>query len=381
MIAGTNLSPAELRRYSRHLQLPEVGKRGQETLKASSVLVLGAGGLGSPVAMYLAAAGVGRLGLVDFDYVEESNLQRQVLHGTADIGRTKLDSARDRLLDINPHLQLDLHPMRLNGENATGLIRAYDVVADGTDNFATRYLVNDACLEAGVPNVYASISRFDGQASVFCTAEGPCYRCLFEEEPPPDLVPNCAEGGVLGVLPGLLGTIQATETLKLLLGIGEPLVGRLLLVDALTMSFRKLAVRRNPACPACGDAPRRESRSTFFSPFCVPNPMAVPEITVQDLHALRERGEEPFILDVRRPEEYEIANLGGALIPLDQLPHRLSELEDHRDDPVIVVHCRSGGRSAQAVQVLQREGFTNVVNLKGGVLAWSDEIDPSMPKY
>ena len=379
MTLQASLSPPELRRYSRHLLLPEVGREGQERLKNASVLIVGAGGLGSPVAMYLAAAGVGRLGLVDFDTVDESNLQRQLLHGVSDVGRSKLDSARHRLHEINPHVVLDLHETRVSADNALDLIEDYEVVADGTDNFATRYLVNDACVLAGVPSAYASISRFDGQASVFCTPDGPCYRCLFPEMPPPELIPNCAEGGVLGVLPGLLGTIQATESLKLLLGIGDPLIGRLLLVETLGMRFREIALTRNPDCPTCGDGAHPTLISSDSS--CLTPSMAVPEITVHDLNALREQGNAPFVLDVRRPEEYDIANLNGALIPLDQLPFRVGELDEHRDDTMLVVHCRSGARSAKAVEFLQSRGFTNAVNLKGGVLAWSDEIDPSMPKY
>ena len=374
------LTSSEVERYSRHLLLPEMGRDGQERLKTSSALVIGAGGLGSPASMYLAAAGIGRLGLVDFDRVEASNLQRQLLHGSSDVGRSKLDSAEDRLREINPYVDLIRHGERLSLDNAYSLVSSYEVVIDGTDNFETRYVINDACVKAQVPNVYASISRFDGQASVFCAPDGPCYRCLFEQPPPPELVPNCAEGGVLGVLPGLLGTIQATETLKILLGIGNPLVGRLLLVEALEMRFREVALERNPACSICGDHPVHVPSKPFSQARITPA-MTVPEITVQDFYSMRQRGEEPFVLDVRGSQEYEIAHLNGALIPLDQLPLRLDEIEEHRTDDLIVVHCRSGVRSAKAVELLQQHGFTNVVNLKGGILAWSDEIDPSMPKY
>ncbi|MDX1530443.1 MAG: molybdopterin-synthase adenylyltransferase MoeB [Rhodothermales bacterium] len=375
-------------RYARHLILPEVGPEGQRKLKAASVLLVGAGGLGSPLALYLAAAGVGRLGLVDFDVVDETNLQRQVLHGTKDVGRPKLESARDRIRDVNPHVQVDLHPVRLTSENALAIVREYDVVADGTDNFPTRYLVNDACVLTGTPNVYASIFRFEGQVSVFCTEAGPSYRCLYEEPPPPGLVPSCAEGGVLGVLPGLVGTIQATEVIKLLLGIGEPLIGRLLLIDALTMEFRTLRVQRDPRWPAGAPHPT-VTELIDYEAFCgippaPPNGQAaepeVPEVTVEELKDRIDRGEAPFLLDVRKPSEYAIANLGGTLIPVDELPDRLDELEAHRDEH-FVVHCRSGARSAKAVKLLREAGFRDPVNLKGGILAWSDAIDPSLPKY
>jgi adenylyltransferase/sulfurtransferase len=377
------LSPPERERYARHLSLPEVGPEGQRRLKAASVLLVGAGGLGSPLALYLAAAGVGRIGLVDFDAVDASNLQRQVLHGTADVGRPKLESARDRLRDLNPHVQVDLHPVRLASENVLAIVREYDVVADGTDNFPTRYLVNDACVLTGTPNVYGSISRFEGQVSVFCTDAGPSYRCLFPEPPPPGLVPDCAEGGVLGVLPGLVGTIQATEVLKLLLGIGEPLVGRLLLVDALAMAFRTLRVPRDPDWPVGAPHPTVKGLVDYEA-FCGLPPANgrpdVPEITVQELKAQIERGEGPFLLDVRTPSEAEIATLGGALIPVDELESRLDEIGAHRSEG-FVVYCRSGARSAKAVKLLRERGFTGPVNLRGGILAWSDEVDPSMPKY
>ena len=360
-------------RYDRQVLLPEVGAEGQERLASASVLVVGVGGLGTPGATYLAAAGVGRLGLVDFDRVHESNLHRQVLYSAEDVGAAKVDVAARRLTVQNPEVEVVRHPARLDAGNALDLVGAYDLVLDGTDTFATRYLVNDASVLTGTPNVFASVSRFDGQASVFGAPGGPCYRCLFPAPPPAGLVPNCAEGGVLGVLPGLLGTIQATEALKVLLGVGDPLVGRLLLVDALGMTFRELRVDRDPACPVCGDHPS----ITHLTP---PRPMAsVPETTVRDLKARIDAGDRPFILDVREPDEYEGANIGGALIPLGELPERLGEIREHQDEDV-VVHCRSGGRSAKAVEVLRANGFENAVNLKGGIHAWSDEIDPSLPK-
>ncbi|WP_457652696.1 molybdopterin-synthase adenylyltransferase MoeB [Rhodocaloribacter sp.] len=385
--SGVALSPEEIRRYSRHLILPDVGLEGQRKLKAASVLLIGAGGLGSPLAMYLAAAGVGRLGLVDFDVVDESNLQRQLLHGTSDVGRSKLDSARDRLREINPHVHVETYETRLTSENALDLVAEYDLVADGTDNFPTRYLVNDASVLTGTPNVYGSIFRFEGQASVFGAPGGPCYRCLYPEPPPPGLVPSCAEGGVLGVLPGIVGALQATEVVKWITGIGEPLVGRLLLFDALAMTFRTLKVRRDPNCPVCGDHPA-VTELIDYEVFCgIPQAKAaearaepVPEIDVRALKARLDRGEAPFLLDVREPHEYAIANLGAPLIPVGVLAERLGELEAHRDAE-IVVYCRSGVRSARAVRLLRERGFTGAVNLKGGILAWSDEIDPTVPKY
>ncbi len=381
------LSAEELRRYERHLILPEVGPEGQRTLKAASVLLVGAGGLGSPVAMYLAAAGIGRLGIVDFDVVDETNLQRQLLHGTRDVGRLKLASARDRLLDINPNVEVELHPVRLTSENALDLVAAYDVVADGTDNFPTRYLVNDACVLTGTPNVYASIFRFEGQASVFSAPGGPCYRCLYEAPPPPGLVPSCAEGGVLGVLPGIVGSIQATEVIKLICGIGEPLVGRLLLIDTLQMSFRTLKLRRNPDCVVCGDSPTQTTLIDYEA-FCgVPSAThpgeaeaSFPELDVHELKTRLDAGDEVILLDVRNPFEREIASLGGLLIPVDQLAMRLDELSAYRDREV-VVYCRTGARSAGAVEMLQARGFKGAKNLTGGVRAWSEEIDPSMPIY
>ncbi len=387
-LADVTLTPNELRRYQRHLTLPEVGVEGQKMLKAASVLLVGAGGLGSPLALYLAAAGVGRLGLVDFDVVDETNLQRQVLYGTKDVGRPKLASARDRLLDLNPYVQLDLHEIRLTSDNALALLADYDLAADGTDNFPTRYLVNDASVLTGTPNVYASIFQFEGQVSVFGLPEGPCYRCLYPEPPPPGLVPSCAEGGVLGILPGFVGTLQATEVIKLLLGVGEPLVGRLLLIDALSTTFRTLKVRKNPECPICGAHPT-VTELIDYEAFCglpangaAPSAeQAVPEVTVHDLKAHRDLGETPFVLDVRKPFEAEIASLGAdQLIPVEELADRLGEVQARRDQE-IVVHCRSGVRSARAVRLLHEAGFTHAVNLQGGILAWSDEIDPSVLKY
>jgi adenylyltransferase/sulfurtransferase len=391
------LSTDELQRYGRHLTLPDVGREGQEKLKASSVLIVGAGGLGSPLAMYLAAAGVGRLGIVDFDHVEASNLQRQVLYGQSDVGRPKLEAAEERLREINPHVEVERYEARLSSDNVFDVIedgpgdRSYDLVADGTDNFPTRYLVNDACVMAGVPNVYGSIFRFEGQVSVFATENGPCYRCAYEEPPPPGLVPSCAEGGVLGVLPGLVGSMQATEAIKVLLGIGEPLVGRLLLMDALGADFRTLTLNKNPDCPVCSDDPE-QTELIDYEAFCgLPSsdsangePMSnadesVPEISVTDYAARRENADAPFLLDVREPHEYEITNLGGTLIPLGELEERLGELDTHRGEEVIV-HCRTGGRSAEATKLLRDHGF-DAKNLRGGVHAWSDEVDPDVPKY
>jgi molybdopterin/thiamine biosynthesis adenylyltransferase/rhodanese-related sulfurtransferase len=378
------LSPQEVQRYSRHLIMPEVGVEGQKRLKAGSVLLIGAGGLGSPLGLYLAAAGVGRIGLVDFDVVDFSNLQRQVLHGTADVGRPKLQSARDHLLAINPEVQIDLYETKITSANALSILRPYDIIIDGTDNFPTRYLVNDACVLLGKPNIYGSIFRFDGQASVFYPGRGPCYRCLYPEPPPPGEVPSCAEGGVLGILPGLIGCIQATEAVKLLIGQGEPLVGRLILYDALQMSFREFKVRRNPACPVCGDKPAI-TQLIDYEQFCgVRGEPAAPvaaggEITVEELKARLDRGESVFILDVRNPEEYQICHLAQSkLLPLPALPQRLGELDRERE---MVVHCKSGMRSQRAIAFLREQGFTRLKNLKGGILAWADRIDPSMPKY
>ena len=377
-----DLAPDEYVRYSRHLLLPEVGVDGQRALRRSRMLLIGAGGLGSPAALYLAAAGVGTLGLVDFDAVDVSNLQRQVLHGTRDVGRGKLDSARDRLRDLNPHVHVEGFPVRLTADNAREIADGFDVIIDGTDNFATRYLVNDLCVLQGVPNVYGSIFRFDGQASVFATAEGPCYRCLYREPPPPDLVPSCAEGGVLGVLPGLVGTIQATEAIKLITGAGTTLVGRLLLIDALHWRQRTVRVRRDPACPACGTRTIRDL--TDAVELCASPDLdavfgAVPEIEPAVLATRLASGESVEILDVREPYEWEIARIEGArLIPLATLESRLTELAQDRE---IVVHCKLGGRSAQAVRRLRAAGFRNVLNLAGGIERWSAEVDPEVPRY
>ncbi len=383
------LSRDEVLRYSRHLIIPEVGMSGQRKLKGARVLLVGAGGLGSPLGLYLAAAGVGTLGIVDFDVVDESNLQRQVMHGTSDVGRPKLESAMERMADINPHVRVLPHEVRLSSENALGILSQYDVVVDGTDNFPTRYLVNDAAVLTGIPNVYGSIFRFEGQLSVFAAPGGPCYRCLFPEPPPPGMVPSCAEGGVLGVLPGIIGTAQAIETVKLLLGIGKPLIGRFQLFDALRFEWRELRIRKDPKCPICGEQPSIRELIDYEQ-FCgIPQAHAVetaerngiPEITAVELKDWLERGPAPLILDVREPHEWDIANLapyGARLIPLDQLPARLGELEGSGD---IVVQCRSGARSARALRQLRAAGFERVWNLKGGILAWSDAVDPSIPKY
>ncbi|HEY7331077.1 MAG TPA: molybdopterin-synthase adenylyltransferase MoeB [Gemmataceae bacterium] len=380
------LSPEEAARYSRHLIMPEVGMEGQKRLKAASVLLIGAGGLGSPLGLYLAAAGIGRIGLVDFDVVDFSNLQRQVLHGTPDVGRPKLHSARDRLQAINPEVQLDLYEARLTSGNALSIFQPYDIVIDGTDNFPTRYLVNDACVLLKKPNVYGSIFRFDGQASVFYPGRGPCYRCLYPEPPPPGEVPSCAEGGVLGILPGLIGCIQATEAVKLLLGQGSPLIGRLLLYDALQMSFREFKVRRNPKCPVCGDQPT-VTKLIDYDQFCglrgqeTPAPVAADSdaITVEELKQRLDKGENVFILDVRNPEEIQISRLAGStVIPLPQLPQRFGELDRDRE---IIVHCKSGMRSQKAIQFLRQQGFTRLKNLTGGILAWADRIDKTMLRY
>jgi len=385
--ARTSLSQQEIARYSRHLIMPEVGMEGQKRLKASSILLIGAGGLGSPLGLYLAAAGVGRLGLVDFDLVDFSNLQRQVLFGTADVGRPKLQAARERLEAINPEVQLDLYETRLTSANALPIFEPYDIIIDGTDNFPTRYLVNDACVLLKKPNVYGSIFRFDGQASVFFPPHGPCYRCLYPEPPPPGEVPSCAEGGVLGILPGLVGCIQATEAVKLILGNGSPLIGRLLLYDALQMRFQEFKVRRNPKCPVCGDHPTL-TRLIDYEQFCGMRGQegAAPaagdggeETTVEELKGRLDRHEPVFILDVRNPEEYHICRLPGSkLLPLPELARRLAELDR---DQEMVVHCKSGMRSAKAIQFLRQQGFRKLKNLKGGILAWADKIDPNMPKY
>jgi len=379
------LSNDEVARYSRHLILPEVGMEGQQKLKAARVLCVGTGGLGSPLALYLAAAGIGTLGLVDFDVVDSSNLQRQIIHSTKDVGRPKIQSATEKLTALNPFLNVVQHETMLTSKNALEIISQYDIVADGTDNFPTRYLVNDACVLTGKPNAYGSIFRFEGQASVFATEEGPCYRCLYPEPPPPGLVPSCAEGGVLGILPGLVGVIQATEVIKLILGKGEPLIGRLLLVDALGMKFRELKLRKNPECPLCGKNPT-VTKLIDYEQFCgiVPEQKAapvqngIPQMSVKEYKQRRDAGEELFLLDVREPFEYQIAQMGGHLIPLGELPQRVGELDPKRE---IVVHCKAGGRSQKAAEFLKRNGFEKVHNLAGGILAWSSEIDPSVRKY
>ncbi|HLM67250.1 MAG TPA: molybdopterin-synthase adenylyltransferase MoeB [Longimicrobium sp.] len=383
------LSTDESIRYSRHLILPEVGPAGQRRLKAGRVLLVGAGGLGSPAAMYLAAAGVGTVGIVDFDVVDTTNLQRQVIHGTSDVGRPKLDSARDRIAEINPHVMVEPHPVRLASANAREIVRGYDVVIDGSDNFPTRYLVNDACVLEGRPCVYGSILRWEGQASVFWKGHGPCYRCLFAEPPPPGMVPSCAEAGVLGVLPGIIGCVQALEAVKLLLGQGDALVGRLLLFDALRMRFREMRLRRDPACPVCGDAPSIHELIDYER-FCGTEPAEaaaenamndVPEITPTELKQRLDRGDRLTIIDVREPFEWDIGNLeahGARLIPLKQLPQRMGEIDPGEE---IVLQCRSGARSAQALGYLRQHGYERLWNLDGGILAWSDEVDPSIPKY
>ena len=386
-----DLSRDEIGRYARHLILPDVGVEGQKRLKAARVLLIGAGGLGSPLALYPAAAGVGHIGIVDFDVVDVTNLQRQILHGTRDIGRKKVESARDHVADINPHVELTTYDTALTSQNALGLIKKYDLVVDGTDNFPTRYLVNDACVMLGKPNVYGSVFRFEGQASVFSTKDGPCYRCLFPEPPPPGMVPSCAEGGVLGVLPGLIGMIQATEAIKLIVGIGEPLIGRLLLVDALGAQFRTVKIRKNPACPACGT--HEITKLIDYDEFCGMKTEAesakpeaggrkpdeaMPEITPIEL-AKRLRAGDVELIDVREPREWDIARIPGArLIPLGDFPAAIPLLDRSRD---IVVHCRSGIRSGKAVRQLQAAGFTHVKNLAGGILRWSDDVDPQVPKY
>ena len=394
------LSNAEIARYSRHLILPEVGMEGQQKLKAAKVLCVGTGGLGAPLALYLAAAGVGTIGLIDFDTVDDSNLQRQIIHSTATVGMLKVDSAEIMLKGLNPHLNVIKHNTMLTSANALDILKDYDVIADGTDNFQTRYLVNDACVILKKPNAYASIFRFEGQASIFGTEQGPCYRCLYPEPPPPGLVPSCAEGGVLGILPGLLGVIQATETIKLILGIGDPLIGRLLLVDALGMSFRTLKLRKNPDCPVCGTNPT-VTELIDYDQFCgIEKPSSVgplevardkavvnqpivdgiPQITVEQLKQKLDAREDIFVLDVREPHEYPIANLGAPLIPVGSIESRIAEIAAHKNDEV-VVHCRSGARSQKAALALKQAGFTNVSNLAGGILAWAEKIDPSMPKY
>lgn len=393
------LSNEEIARYSRHLILPEVGMEGQQKLKAAKVLCVGTGGLGAPLALYLAAAGVGTIGLIDFDVVDESNLQRQIIHSQSTVGKLKVDSAEQMLKGLNKNVNIIKHNVMLTSANALEIFKDYDIIADGTDNFQTRYLVNDACVLTGKPNAYASIFRFEGQASVFATEEGPCYRCLYPEPPPPGLVPSCAEGGVLGILPGLLGVIQATEVIKFILGIGDLLVGRLLLVDALGMGFRTLKLRKNPNCPACGTHEIKElidydqfcgiEKPTSVGPLEVARDKAVadaavvdgiPQITVEQLKKKLDAKENIFVLDVREPHEYPIANLGAPLIPVGTIESRLNEIAEHKNDEIIV-HCRSGARSQKAALALKAAGFTNVSNLSGGILAWADKVDPSMPKY
>jgi len=378
------LSKEEVLRYSRHLIMPEVGMEGQLKLKRAKVLAIGTGGLGAPLGLYLAAAGVGRIGLVDFDSVDFTNLQRQILFSTGDVGRPKIEAATERLRGLNPEIEIEHFETRLTSDNALEILKDYDVVVDGTDNFPTRYLVNDACILLGKPNVYGSIFRFEGQVSIFGAPGGPCYRCLYPEPPPPGLVPSCAEGGVLGVLPGIVGAVQAAETLKLIIGKGESLVGRLLVFDALEMRFRELKLRKNPECPVCGAHPT-VTKLIDYTEFCgmrgeeAPVRAAtVPEMTPRELKARLDRGEDLFVLDVREPHEYQICNLGGHLIPLGDLSRRVSELDSSRE---IVAHCRSGKRSAEAVEFLLQAGFRKIWNLKGGILAWSDEVDPSVPKY
>jgi molybdopterin/thiamine biosynthesis adenylyltransferase/rhodanese-related sulfurtransferase len=381
------LSNDEILRYSRHLIMPEVGMEGQQKLKAAKVLCIGAGGLGSPLALYLGAAGVGTLGIVDFDTVDFSNLQRQILHGTPDVGRPKLDSAKDKLHALNPEIDIETYEVALSSQNAMTLFEPYDVIVDGTDNFPTRYLVNDACVLLGKPNAYGSIFRFEGQASVFATKDGPCYRCLYPEPPPPGLVPSCAEGGVLGVLPGLIGMIQATETVKLIMGIGEPLIGRFLIYDALRMRFRELKLRKDPDCPVCGTHPT-VTKLIDYEQFCgivpaAPEPAAIvnqaTEITSVELKQRLDRGDKLKIVDVREPNEYQINRIAGSeLIPLGDVPKRYNELNPEDE---VVVHCKMGGRSAKAADFLRSVGFKRVLNLKGGILDWIDKVDPSQPKY
>ena len=375
-----DLSPRERQRYSRHLLLPEVGSDGQRRLKAARVLCVGAGGLGSPAALYLAAAGVGTLGLIDFDVVDLSNLQRQIIHGTSDVGRSKLDSARERIDSLNPEVHVETFEGPFSAANAKMLVEAFDLVIDGTDNFPARYLVNDACVLYRRPNAWGSIFRFEGQASVFATPDGPCYRCLHPEPPPPGLVPNCAEAGVLGVLPGIVGTIQATEALKLILGIGDPLIGRFLVYDALKMRFRELKLPKDPDCPICGSRPTITDLHEIAA-YCAANGdvLAVDEMTVEQLKSRIDAGRPPVILDVREASEAAICSLPGArLIPLGELPRRLGELDPATE---IVVHCKSGGRSARAVSLLRDRGFGRATNLTGGILRWIARIDRSMPSY
>ena len=398
-VALPKLTNEEIARYSRHLILPEVGMEGQQKLKAAKVLCVGTGGLGAPLALYLTAAGVGTIGLVDFDIVDESNLQRQIIHSQATVGKLKVDSAEITLKGLNKNTNIIKHNTMLTSANALDIFKDYDVIADGTDNFQTRYLVNDACVLTGKPNAYGSIFRFEGQASVFATEEGPCYRCLYPEPPPPGLVPSCAEGGVLGILPGLVGVIQATEVIKLILGIGEPLIGRLLLVDALSMSFKTMKLRKNPDCPMCGTHEIKELID--YDQFCgIPKPTeagplevsshgstpdqpvvdGIPQMSVEQLKARMDNNTAPFVLDVREPHEYQIVDIGAPLIPVGDLPNQLHRLTFPKTTE-IVVHCKSGARSQRAALFLKEQGYTNVSNLSGGILAWADRIDKSLPKY
>lgn len=393
---SSRLSPPELLRYARHLVLPEVGLSGQRRLKSARVLVVGAGGLGSPVALYLAAAGVGTLGLVDFDEVDATNLQRQILHGESDVGRLKLDSARDRLAETNPHVEVIAHDARLSSGNAPSVLADYDVVVDGTDNFPTRYLVNDACVMLGKPNVYGSVHRWEGQVSVFATEDGPCYRCLFREPPPPGLVPNCAEGGVLGVVPGVVGSLQALETVKLILGQGRPLAGRLLIFDGLELEWREVSVRPDPACPVCSDSPT-QTELIDYDLFCGAEPEAEPMTlspneaprepagpgSIDVLEASSRLGGEasPFLLDVRETYEWDISNLapqGAVLIPMGEVGARLDEIPRERQ---IIVHCRTGVRSGDVANQLWRAGYRDVLNMEGGINAWARQVDPGLQIY
>jgi len=382
--AGASLTNEEILRYSRHLIMPEVGMEGQLKLKAARVLLIGTGGLGAPLGLYLTAAGVGHIGLVDFDIVDFTNLQRQVTFGTSDVGKPKTEAASARLSNLNPDVKISTYETKLTSENALELFKDYDIVVDGTDNFPTRYLVNDACILLGKPNVYGSIFRFEGQVTVFGMPDGPCYRCLYPEPPPPGLVPSCAEGGVLGVLPGIIGSLQALETIKLIIGRGESLAGRLVLFDALALKFRELKLRKNSHCPMCGTH-RKIHELIDYNEFCgirgeeePESDLNVPEITARDLKEKLDRGDDVFILDVREPHEYQICNLKGHLIPLGELPRRVHELDSARE---IVAHCKSGKRSAQAVDFLRQAGFRKVYNLHGGILSWSTEVDPTVPRY
>ena len=381
---AASLTNEEILRYSRHLIMPEVGMEGQLKLKAARVLLIGTGGLGAPLGLYLTAAGVGHIGLVDFDVVDFTNLQRQITFGTSDVGKPKAKAACARLSDLNPDIQIATYETKLTSENALELFKDYDIIVDGTDNFPTRYLVNDACILLGKPNVYGSIFRFEGQVTVFGMPDGPCYRCLYPEPPPPGLVPSCAEGGVLGVLPGIVGSLQALETIKLIIGRGESLEGRLVLFDALALKFRELKLRKNSDCPMCGTH-RKIHQLIDYNEFCgirgeeeAGPDLHVPEITAHELKVRLDRGDDIFVLDVREPHEYQICNLNGHLIPLGELPRRVNELDSAHE---IVAHCKSGKRSAQAVDFLRQAGFRKIYNLHGGILAWSTEVDPSVPRY